>query len=56
MGAGQFTFDRCRYRLIALLVAGGVGETYHAWDTDAGIPVVVKMPKREVRHDDELIP
>ncbi|MFM8803323.1 MAG: hypothetical protein ACKOK8_05360, partial [Planctomycetia bacterium] len=40
-----------RYRLIAELGVGGMGVTYRAWDTQAGIPVVVKMPKREVRHD-----
>ena len=40
-----------RYRLIAKLGAGGMGVTYRAWDTAAGIPVVVKMPRREVRQD-----
>jgi len=40
-----------RYRLIAELGVGGMGVTYRAWDTAAGIPVVVKMPRREVRHD-----
>ena len=40
-----------RYRLIAELGAGGMGVTYRAWDTAAGIPVVVKMPRREVRQD-----
>lgn len=44
-----------RYRLIAELGAGGMGVTYRAWDTQAGIPVVVKMPKREVRHDRSAI-
>ncbi|MFM9195550.1 MAG: serine/threonine-protein kinase, partial [Planctomycetia bacterium] len=44
-----------RYRLIAELGAGGMGVTYRAWDTQAGIPVVVKMPKREVRHDREVM-
>ncbi|MFM8890177.1 MAG: serine/threonine protein kinase, partial [Planctomycetia bacterium] len=44
-----------RYRLIALLGVGGMGETYRAWDTVAGIPVVVKMPKRDRLNDEEVI-
>jgi formylglycine-generating enzyme required for sulfatase activity/serine/threonine protein kinase len=44
-----------RYRLIAELGVGGMGVTYRAWDTAAGIPVVVKMPRREIRHDSEAM-
>ncbi|MFM7290597.1 MAG: serine/threonine-protein kinase, partial [Planctomycetia bacterium] len=44
-----------RYRLIAELGAGGMGVTYRAWDMQAHVPVVVKMPKREVRHDREVM-
>jgi formylglycine-generating enzyme required for sulfatase activity/serine/threonine protein kinase len=44
-----------RYRLIAELGLGGMGVTYRAWDTTAGIPVVVKMPRREVRQDSEAM-
>jgi eukaryotic-like serine/threonine-protein kinase len=44
-----------RYRLIAELGVGGMGVTYRAWDTQAGIPVVVKMPRREVRSDSEAM-
>ena len=44
-----------RYRLIAELGVGGMGVTYRAWDTHAGAPVVVKMPKKEVRHDREVM-
>ena len=44
-----------RYRLIAELGVGGMGVTYRAWDTKAGIPVVVKMPRREVRQDSEAM-
>jgi formylglycine-generating enzyme len=44
-----------RYRLIAELGVGGMGVTYRAWDTTAGIPVVVKMPRREVRQDSEAM-
>ena len=40
-----------RYRLIAELGVGGMGVTYRAWDTATGIPVVVKMPRSDVRHD-----
>ena len=44
-----------RYRLIAELGVGGMGVTYRAWDTTAGIPVVVKMPRLEVRRDSEAM-
>jgi len=44
-----------RYRLLALLGVGGMGVTYRAWDTQARIPVVVKMPRREVRSDGETL-
>ena len=44
-----------RYRLIAVLGVGGMGVTYRAWDTQAGIPVVIKMPRPEVRDDSEAI-
>jgi serine/threonine protein kinase len=44
-----------RYRLIAELGAGGMGVTYRAWDTQAHVPVVVKMPKREVRQDRDVM-
>jgi len=44
-----------RYRLIAELGVGGMGVTYRAWDTQAGIPVVIKMPRREVRSDSEAM-
>ena len=44
-----------RYRLIAELGEGGMGVTYRAWDTKAHVPVVVKMPKREVRQDRDVM-
>lgn len=44
-----------RYRLIAELASGGMGITYRAWDTNVGLPVVVKMPKRELRRDREAM-
>lgn len=51
--AGRMVRDR--YRLIAQLGAGGMGVTYRAWDTQAGVPVVVKMPKWEVWRDREMM-
>jgi len=51
--AGRMVRDR--YRLIAQLGAGGMGVTYRAWDTQAGVPVVVKMPQREVWRDREMM-
>jgi serine/threonine-protein kinase len=44
-----------RYRLIAELGVGGMGVTYRAWDTHLRLPVVVKMPKPEVRNDSEAL-
>lgn len=45
-----------RYRRIVDLGSGGMRVTYRAWDTQARmIPVVVKMPKREVRRDREVM-
>ena len=46
---------RGRYRLIAELGTGGMGVTYRAWDTQVHVPVVVKMPRREVRRDKEAM-
>lgn len=51
--AGRMVVDR--YRLIAQLGAGGMGVTYRAWDTLAGVPVVVKMPQREIWRDREMM-
>ena len=38
-----------RYRLISQLGIGGMGITYRAWDSEQGIPCVVKMPRPEQR-------
>ena len=46
---------RGRYRLIAELAAGGMGITYRAWDTLAGIPVVVKMPQPKMLADGDAL-
>jgi formylglycine-generating enzyme required for sulfatase activity/serine/threonine protein kinase/WD40 repeat protein len=37
-----------RYRIISHLGEGGMGVTYRAWDQQAGVPVVVKIPKRSL--------
>ena len=37
-----------RFRLISELGAGGMGVAYRAWDQQADIPVVIKMPRREL--------
>jgi formylglycine-generating enzyme required for sulfatase activity/serine/threonine protein kinase len=37
-----------RYRIISHLGEGGMGVTYRAWDKQAGVPVVVKIPKRSL--------
>jgi serine/threonine-protein kinase len=40
-----------RYRIISRIGAGGMGIAYRAWDRDAGIPVVIKTPKRSCLDD-----
>ena len=35
-----------RYRIISKLGEGGMGVAYRAWDEQAGVPVVIKIPKR----------
>ena len=37
-----------RFRLISELGAGGMGVAYRAWDQQADIQVVIKMPRREL--------
>lgn len=39
------------YRVLARLGAGGMGVAYRAWDTERGLPVVVKIPKRALLED-----
>lgn len=43
-----------RYRLISTLGEGGMGTAYRAWDMKAGVPVVVKLPKRALLEDQQF--
>lgn len=43
-----------RYRLVAQLAMGGMGVTYRAWDIKQGVPVVIKMPRTDVRNAEEI--
>lgn len=43
-----------RYRLVARLASGGMGITYRAWDIRQGMPVVIKMPRTDVRNAEEI--
>ncbi len=45
---------RGRYRLVARLAMGGMGVTYRAWDIKQGVPVVIKMPRTDVRNAEEI--
>lgn len=40
---------RDRYWILSSLGSGGMGVTYRAWDVHQGSPVVVKMPREELR-------
>jgi formylglycine-generating enzyme required for sulfatase activity/tRNA A-37 threonylcarbamoyl transferase component Bud32 len=40
-----------RYRIISRLGAGGMGVAYRAWDETAGLPVVIKIPKKAFLED-----
>src|ERR1051326_5808273 len=37
-----------RYHIIRLLGAGGMGELYHAWDTELGVSVAIKVIRPEI--------
>ena len=43
-----------RYRLISQLGEGGMGIAYRAWDIQNGIPVVIKMPKKELLYRPQI--
>jgi serine/threonine protein kinase len=40
-----------RYRIISHLGAGGMAETYRAWDAAAKVPVVIKIPRSGLLED-----
>jgi serine/threonine protein kinase len=40
-----------RYRIVSWLGAGGMGTAYRAWDEQAGVPVVIKIPKKVFLED-----
>jgi serine/threonine protein kinase/alpha-tubulin suppressor-like RCC1 family protein len=44
-----------RYRIISTLGEGGMGTAYRAWDTEAGTPVVIKMPKDQFRTNPDFM-
>ena len=44
-----------RYRLISTLGEGGMGIAYRAWDIQAGVPVVVKVPKRALLDNPQFV-
>ena len=44
-----------RYRLVAQLGMGGMGVTYRAWDAGDGVPVVIKMPRKDVRDNRDIM-
>src|ERR1044071_5796681 len=37
-----------RYHIIRLLGAGGMGAVYHAWDTELGVSVAIKVIRPEI--------
>lgn len=50
---GSF-FNR-RYKIISTLAAGGMGETYRAWDFEDERPVVVKVPSRSAAPAERIL-
>lgn len=44
-----------RYRILSRLSAGGMGETFRAWDLATGRPVVIKRPKPELADNGEIL-
>jgi serine/threonine-protein kinase len=40
-----------RFRIVSVLAKGGMGVTYRAWDEAAGLPVVVKVPKKSLSEE-----
>lgn len=44
-----------RYRIVSILKAGGMGVALRAWDEQAQVPVVIKVPKKAFLEDPHFV-